>query len=106
MNSRVYHVFLVISSVHHNTVQPPVPTTSRPSLPAPDRHPAPAALAVDSSPSTQGTSTSPRFARGAGPFVDQYMLEQRELQRRKDREHMVSECGEQLALSVASLSTC
>ena len=103
MNTQVYYVFLVISSAHHTTVQPPIPTTSRPSAPVPDRHPAPAALAVDSSPSTQ--STSPRFARGAGPFVDQYMLEQKEQQRRKDREHMVSECGEQLALCVVSLTS-
>ena len=87
-------VFLVIHSAHHDMVQPPVPTTSRPLAPAPDRHPAPAALAVDSSPSTQ--STSPRFARGVGPFVDQYMLEQKELQRRKDREHMVSSVGSDL----------
>ena len=36
--------------------------------------------------------------------MDQYMLEQKELQKRKDREHMVSECGEQLALCVVSLS--
>lgn len=33
------------------------------------------------------------------------MLEQKEQQRRKDREHMVCECGEQLALCVVSLSS-
>lgn len=34
-------------------------------------------------------STTPRFARGAGPFVDQYALQEKEEKRKKQMEHMV-----------------
>ena len=39
--------------------------------------------------SPQNTNTSPRFARGAGPFVDQYVLQDMEEKRKKQMEHMV-----------------
>lgn len=35
---------------------------------------------------------SPRYARGAGPHVDKYMLREREEQRKKHLEHVVSMC--------------
>lgn len=43
---------------------------------------------------TQSTplhSTTPRFARGAGPHVDQYMMEEMNEKRRKQMENMVSQ---------------
>ena len=38
---------------------------------------------------TELHSTTPRFARGAGPHVDQYMLQEMNEKRRKQMEHMV-----------------
>lgn len=36
------------------------------------------------------SSTSPKFARGAGPHVDDYMKMEMEAKKRKEKEHRVS----------------
>ncbi len=82
--------------------RPPLPNkpthreTSRLHSPPPQPHPPTLPTSLPSAhDSTAGGqySHTPRFARGAGPYVDRFVMEQMSEQRKKQMENMVSNCS-------------
>ena len=86
MVSEYGHCVLIASSYigtqHADTTQAVLPRhpTSPPHKPTPRSPPS--------------STHKPQFARGAGPHVDSFILEQREQKRRKELTHKVRERGE------------